>query len=184
MLEVVDKGYLLHEKVIRHARVIVSADAAERSEVRVQADLEQEDEHAELGERGDDRLGGVDQPERRLADDDAGEVVADRVRLAVCGSELHDLAVGRDQRQPEHVVDGEAVLEAVRAARVLRDVAADRRDLVRGGVGRVEEAHGGGGIRNLQRGHAGLDQHRQIRAIHFEDAVHLGRAHHYAVGRG
>lgn len=28
VLEVVDKGYLLHEKVIRHARVIVSADTA------------------------------------------------------------------------------------------------------------------------------------------------------------
>ena len=29
VLEVVDKGYLLHEKVIRHARVIVSADTTE-----------------------------------------------------------------------------------------------------------------------------------------------------------
>ena len=39
----------------------------------------------------------------------------------------------------QHVVGGEAVLEAVRAAGVLRDVAADGADLLAGRVGRVVE---------------------------------------------
>ena len=55
-------------------------------------------------------------------------------------AELDDLAVGQDERQPGHVVGREAVLEAVRAARVLGDVAADRADLLARGIGRVEEA--------------------------------------------
>src|SRR3712207_7434031 len=43
------------------------------------------------------------------------------------------------------VVGGEAVLEAVRAARVLGDVAADRADDLRAGVRRVEERRPDGG---------------------------------------
>ena len=47
------------------------------------------------------------------------------------------VAVGRDQLDAGHVVGGEAVLQAVRAAGVLRDVAADRADLLARRVGRV-----------------------------------------------
>ena len=77
--------------------------------------------------------------ERALgADEDAEQIVARRVeRLA---AELDQLAVGQHDLEAEHVVDGEAVLEAVRAAGVLGDVAADRADLLARRIGRVVEA--------------------------------------------
>ena len=94
------------------------------------------------GEQGAHRLGQPHQPdgdlggdaERALgADERAEQVVAGRVgRLA---AEPHDVAVGRDDLDPGHVVGGEAVLQAVRAAGVLRDVAADRADLLADGSG-------------------------------------------------
>ena len=62
------------------------------------------------------------------------------VRVERLAAELDDVAVGQHDRQPGHVVDREAVLEAVRAARVLGDVAADRADLLARRIGRVEEA--------------------------------------------
>ncbi len=54
-------------------------------------------------------------------------------------AQLDHLAVGQDHRQPEDVVRGHAVLEAVRPARVEGDVAADRADLLARGIGRVVE---------------------------------------------
>ena len=75
-------------------------------------------------------------PERPLgADEDAEQIGA----LSVA-REGDELPVGQHDVGGEHVVDGEAVLEAVRAARVLGDVAADRADLLAGGVRGVEEA--------------------------------------------
>ena len=75
-------------------------------------------------------------PERALgADEDA-----EQVGPVVVARERHELAARQHDVGGEHVVDGEAVLEAVRAARVLGDVAADRADLLARRVGRVEEA--------------------------------------------
>src|SRR5262249_59084409 len=80
-------------------------------------------------------------PERALgADEDAGQVVAARVaRLA---AEPHDLAVGHDHLEPEDVIGGDAVLQGVRAAGVVGDVAADRARLLARWVGRVVVAAG------------------------------------------
>ena len=64
------------------------------------------------------------------------QVVARRVD-ALAAAELHDLAVGQHDLEPGHVVRREAVLEAVRAAGVLGDVAADRADDLGRRVGRV-----------------------------------------------
>ena len=61
----------------------------------------------------------------------------------VVARERDELAVGQHDVDGEHVVDREAVLEAVRAARVLGDVAADRADLLARRVGRVVEAVAG-----------------------------------------
>ena len=72
-------------------------------------------------------------PERPLGADEGAEQVGP-VGVERLAAELDDLAVGQHHGQPGHVVDGEAVLEAVRAARVLGDVAADRADLLAGGV--------------------------------------------------
>ena len=77
--------------------------------------------------------------ERALGADERAEQVGPRV----VARERDELAVGQDDVDGEHVVDREAVLEAVRAARVLGDVAADRADLLARRVGRVEEAVAG-----------------------------------------
>ena len=55
------------------------------------------------------------------------------------------------------MVDGEAVLQAVRAARVLGDVAADRADLLARRVGRVVEAVRRDRPRDVEVRHARLD---------------------------
>ena len=104
----------------------------------------------EGGEQRLDRLGRAQQPHRDLgrdperalrADERADEVVAGGVGRRA-GAELDDLAVGRDDLEARHVVGGEAVLQAVRAAGVLGHVAADRADLLARRVGRVEVAVG------------------------------------------
>ena len=66
-------------------------------------------------------------------------------------------AVGEHDVEAEHVVGGHAVLHAAQAARVGRDVAADRADLVRAGVGRVPEAVLGRGALDLDVERARLD---------------------------
>ena len=88
------------------------------------------------------------------ADEDAEEVVAGGVgRLAAEGD---DLAGGEDDGHLEDVGGGEAVLEAVGAAGVLRDVAADGADGLRAGIGRVEEAVRGDGGGDVGVDDAGL----------------------------
>ena len=57
----------------------------------------------------------------------------------------HERAVGEDDVEAEHVVGGDAVLDAAQAAGVGGDVAADRADLVRRRVRRVPEPVLGGG---------------------------------------
>ena len=51
----------------------------------------------------------------------------------------HHLAVGQHQLDAEHVIGRDAVLERVRPAGVLGDVAADGAGRLAGGIGRVEE---------------------------------------------
>ena len=75
-------------------------------------------------------------------------------------AELDDLAVRQDEREPGDVVRGEPVLQAVRAAGVLGDVAADRAHLLARGVGRVEEAVRGDGARHVEVRDARLDDDR------------------------
>ena len=75
--------------------------------------------------------------ERALGADERAEQVVARAGRALA-AELHQLAVGEHDLQTGHVVRGEAVLEAVRAAGVLGHVAADRADDLARGIRRVE----------------------------------------------
>ena len=63
------------------------------------------------------------------ADEDAEQVVAGGVERFA--AEVTIVAVGEHDVQPQHVGGGEAVLEAVGAAGVLGDVAADGADRLR-----------------------------------------------------
>ena len=118
--------------------------------------------------------------ERALgADERAEQVVAGRVELRA--AERDDLAVGEHDLQPADVVGGEAVLEAVRAAGVLGDVAADRADdLAR--VGRVEEVRPDRG-RDRDVRHARLDADPPVVEVDLEDAGQPRQHDQHAVGR-
>ena len=92
-------------------------------------------------------LGGADQPDGRLDDDaelplraadEAEPVEPGGVELGA--ADVEDVAVEGDEPDAEQVVDRHAVFEAMRAARVHADIAADRAGELRGRVGRVEEA--------------------------------------------
>ena len=100
----------------------------------------------------------------------------------VVARERDELAVGEHDVGRENVVDGEPVLEAVGAARVLGDVAADRADLLARRVGRVVEALGGDRLRDVEVRHARLDDDAAALEVDLEDAVQPGERDHDAVG--
>ncbi len=133
----------------------------------------------ESREEGSHRLGGADDPERdprgdperALGADDHPEQVG-AVRVESCAAELDDLAVGQHEGQRRDVVRREAVLQAVRAARVLGDVAADRAHLLARGIGRVEEAVLRDGTRHVEVRDAGLDDDTLAREVDLEDPIH------------
>ncbi len=99
-------------------------------------------------------------------------------------AEFDDVAVGEDDLHPGDVVDGEAVLEAVGAAGVLGDVAADRADLLARGVGRVEEACARDGARHVEVRDTRLDDHPLPVDVDLEHAVHPRERDDDAVGDG
>ena len=118
------------------------------------------------------------------ADEDAHEVVAGCVGHAVRRAEPDELAGGKDDLATEHVRGGEAVLEAVCAAGVFGEIAADGADDLRGGVGRVEEAGAADELGDLRVGDAGFDGDESVFEVDGGDAVHAREADDDAAGRG
>ena len=76
------------------------------------------------------------------------------------------------------MVHGEAVLEAVRPARVLGHVATDRTHLLARWIGRVVVAEGGHLLRDLQIGDARLHGDAPVRDVDLEDTIEPGEANH------
>ena len=72
------------------------------------------------------------------------------------------------------MVHGEAVLEAVRATGILRDVAADRADLLAGRIRRVVEVVAGDGLRDRGVEDPGLNDRALALRIDVDHAVQLG----------
>ena len=77
-----------------------------------------------------------------------------------------------------------AVLQAMRAAGIFGDVAADAADRLRGGIGRVEIALRLDAAGDVQIDDAGLDDDAGVGEIDFEDAVHAREADDDAVFDG
>ena len=88
------------------------------------------------------------------AGEEREQVEAGRVERV--GAERQTLAVDRDDLDLQDVVDRQAVLQAMHAAGVLRDVAADRARDLRRRIGRVVQAVRRGGLRDREIAHAGL----------------------------
>ena len=144
---------------------------------------------AEADEHRLHRLGHPDRPhghlggdaERALAADERAEQVVARV-LGRGAAEVHDLAVRQHDLRAHHVVDGEAVLEAVRAAGVLGDVAADAADLLRARVGRVRLVVRRGLPGHPQVDDAGLDDDALVVGPDVDDAAQPRQHEQHAVG--
>src|SRR5689334_12721011 len=81
-------------------------------------------------------------------------------------------------------MDGEAVLEAVHAARVLGNVAADAAGELTRWIGRVIEPMRRGGIRYGEVAHARLDSCRARVQVHFKYAHEPGEREQHAVAEG
>ena len=90
------------------------------------------------------------------------------------GTERQTLAVDRQDLDLQDVVHGQAVFQAMHAARVLRHVAADRAGDLRRRIGRVVEAVRRGGLRDREIAHAGL--HARVRASGSMSRMRLKRA--------
>ena len=129
-----------------------------------------------------DRLG--DDPQRALrADEEAGEVVAGHpLGGAVAGA--HDLTPGQHDLQRLDPVGGDTVLHAAQAARVGRDVAADRARLPRRRVGPVEEARIGGHPLEGGVDDAGADDGIPLEDVDLVDLVERLDVEHDAPLRG
>ena len=128
-----------------------------------------EDAHDDLGGDAEGALG---------ADEEADQVVA--LRVARLAAEPHDLAVGQHHLEAEHVVGRHAVLQRVRAAGVVGDVAADGAGLLARGVGRVVEALRPHRPREVQVDQPRLDHGDLVVVVDLEHAVHPHQRDHEA----
>jgi hypothetical protein len=131
------------------------------------------------------QLGGLrprQQPDRDLDDDAEHPFRAAQKReqrqsrsVARGAAHRHELAFGRDEPHLEQVLESHAVLEAMHATGILRDVSADRADELRRRVGRVVEAVRRGGTRNREVWYAGLDARDASPRVDLEDPVEPGK---------
>ena len=92
-------------------------------------------------------------------------------RLRPDGADVDSLAIARVAANAHEVLQGHAVLEAVDAAGILGDVAADRAGNLAGGVRRVEQAMGTRGLRDGEVRDARLHGSRPCPGIDPHDPV-------------
>ena len=93
-------------------------------------------------------------------------------------------AVREDHLQAEHVIAGDAVLEAARAAGVGDDVAANRIVRPAGRVRRIEEPQLFDCLLELLRINAGLNHRHKVGGVDFLDPVHARQRKHDAAADG
>ena len=117
----------------------------------------------------------VDHGQRAFAADDERQQVRAR-GVGARAADAHHLAVGQHRLDLEHVVHGEAVLEAVGAAGILGHVAADRADLLAGRVGRVVVAVRRDLPGDLEVGDPRLHGDLPVGQVHVQHAVHARQA--------
>ena len=123
---------------------------------------------------------GDDAEQAFRAGDDAEQVVA--LGIEMLAADAQHLAGDQHDLAAEHVVGGHAVFQAMHAAGILRDVAADAAGDLRGRVGRVVEALVRHRLRDRQIGDARLDHGDAVLEIDLAHAVELAEAEQHAVG--
>ena len=109
-----------------------------------------------LGQRHDAHEGLGDDAELPLrAADQAEEIEARGIERGA--ADVDDFALEGDEPHPQQMVAGDAVFEAMRAAGIVGDIAAEGAGELRGRVGRIEEAVRRHRLGDREIGDAGLD---------------------------
>ena len=102
------------------------------------------------------------------AGDDAEQIIAAGIQMLAADAD--DLAGDQHHFQAEQVVGGHAVFQAMHAAGILRDIAADGAGDLRGRIGRVIEALVLDRLGDAEIGDAGLHHRDAIDVIDLADA--------------
>ncbi len=110
---------------------------------------------------------------------DAEQIVT--AGIQVTAAEPYDFAGYQDQFAAEQIIRGHAVFEAVHAAGIFRDIAADRAGDLRGRIGRVVEAGMLDRLRDREIGYPGLDHGDTVVVVDLKDAIEFGHAEQHAV---
>ena len=147
-----------------------SSDAAKPISARARVFRLSQNAHRHFGDDAEQAL---------RAGNDAEQIVARRNRDG-CRRAAH-LAGYQHQFAAEHVVGGDAVFEAMHAAGIFRDVAADGAGDLRRRIRRVIEARVLTAWRDREIGDAGLDHGDAIVEIDGADAIEFGHAEQDAV---
>ncbi len=121
-----------------------------------------------------------DHREQAFAARDEGQQIVAR-RIERVGAEFDDVAGDEHRAHLAHVVHGESVFQAMHAAGVLRDVAADRARDLRRRIGRIKQPVRGGRLRDREVAHARLDDGRSRERIDRDDATKLRERQHDAI---
>ena len=121
-------------------------------------------------------------PEQSLrAGHQCEQVVARGIHGAAADGDA--LAVGGDHGELEDVVHGQAILQAVKAARVLRHVAADAACDLRGRVRGVVQPERRHVLGNCEVAYSGLHPRHAVDGVHLENPVELREAQQHPVGQ-
>ena len=126
--------------------------------------------HSDLGDDAEQPFRARHQPQ---------EII--ELAVQMLAAEAQHLAAHQHDLEAEYVVGGQPIFEAMHAAGVLADIAADRAGDLRGGIGRIIEARIFDGFRDGEILHAGLHARAAILEIHLQYAVELGHAEQNAV---
>ena len=110
------------------------------------------------------------------SDDQSEEIVAGRIEARAAN--IDDLAVHQHDADAEHVIGGDAVFQAMRAAGIGGDIAADGAGDLARRVGRVEIAVAGDRIGDGRIGDAGLDMRHAVGEVDGEHLAHARETQH------
>ena len=137
------------------------------------------------------RLGLGQQPDGDLGHDAEGPLRADHhatqvvaVSVSRLAADPLDRSVSQYDLKSEHMIGGHPVCETVRAARVLRHVAADRTCLLAGRIGRVVEAVLRDGVGQVDVDEPRLDHRYAVLDVDLQDAGHPRKGHEEAAVLG
>ena len=113
------------------------------------------------------------------ADDQRQEIVTGRIEAR--SADIDDLAVHQHHADAEHIIGGDAVFQAMGAAGIGGDIAADGAGDLARRVRRVEEAVSGDRLGNGGIGDAGLDPSHAVHQVERQNFAHAGQAQHDGV---